>query len=262
MGIDSNGKVWVSNWDYDSIQRFASDGTLEATYFPGGMNNPRGVAVTLSDNNIWVANSFANSVSRLNNNGTLAATIPVGAQPTGVAVDANGKVWVTNLDSNNVMRIDPATNTVDLTVDLGPFASPYNYSDMTGSVLFGTTIAQGTWRDVFDSGMAGTIWNDIFWNTEAEADIPAGTSLLLEARVSEDQFSWSSYAAYNSGDIIGLTGRYIELRATFSRQTGVNDTPILSDIALNFTKVPEPGALALLAIGGIMIALRSRRSQA
>ena len=29
-------------------------------------------------------------------------------EPTGVAVDSNGKVWVTNFDSNSVMRIDPA----------------------------------------------------------------------------------------------------------------------------------------------------------
>ena len=71
MGIDSNGRIWVSNWDYDSIQRFNPDGTLDATFTPAGMNNPRGVAVTTSDNHVWVANSYANSVSRLDNNGVL-----------------------------------------------------------------------------------------------------------------------------------------------------------------------------------------------
>jgi streptogramin lyase len=262
MGIDSNGKIWVSNWDYDSIQRFDSAGGLEATYTPAGMNNPRGVAVTQSDNNIWVANSFANTVSRLNNSGGLVATIPVGLQPTGVAVDGNGKVWVTNLDSHSVMRISPATNSVDLTVELGPGAAPYNYSDMTGTVLFGTTIGNGTWRDVYDSGMAGSIWNNINWNTEAEASVPVGTSLTLEARVSDDQFTWSPYVAYNSGDPVGLTGRYIEFRATFSRQPGVNDTPILSDISIDFTKIPEPGTLGLLAVGGVLMVLRCRRSRA
>ncbi|OHB79397.1 MAG: hypothetical protein A2W31_12990 [Planctomycetes bacterium RBG_16_64_10] len=258
MGIDTNGKVWVSNWDYDSIQRFNPDGSLDSTFFPLGMNNPRGVAVTTIDNNIWVANSFANSVSRLANNGTLLATVPVGFQPTGVAVDSNGKVWVTNLDSNSVMRINPATNAVELTVDLGPGAAPYNYSDMTGSVLFGSTIAEGTWRDVYDSGMAGTTWSSILWNTEAEGSIPAGTTLVLEARVSEDQLGWSSYLPYASGDVIGLLGRYLELRATFARDVAVTDTPVLADITLCFTLVPEPSTLVLMGLAVMLVSVRRR----
>jgi YVTN family beta-propeller protein len=259
MGIDSNGKVWVSNWDWDSIQRFNSDGTFDMTFTPAGMNNPRGVAITPTDNNVWVANSFANTVSRLDNNGVLVATVPVGAQPTGVAVDANGKVWVTNLDSHSVMRIDPATNAVELTVELGPGAAPYNYSDMTGTVLFGTTIAQGAWRDVYDSGLVGTTWNDILWNTEAEGSIPAGTTLVLEARVSDDLMNWSAYIPYASGDPIGLTGRYIELRATFTRGVGVSGTPVLSDITVNFMLVPEPASLALIAIGALGLLPDRRR---
>jgi YVTN family beta-propeller protein len=263
MGIDSSGKVWVSNWDYDSIQRFSSNGTLEATFTPAGMNNPRGVAVTLSDDNIWVANSNANTVSRLNSAGVLVATIPVGSQPTGVAVDSNGKVWVTNFSSNSVMRIDPATNTVDLTIDLGPGAQPYNYSDMTGSVLFGTTIDEGTWRDLVDSGTVGTTWDNIFWNTEAEGSIPAGTSLIVEARVSDDLINWSPYVAYSSGAALGLTGRYLEARATFGRDVNVNDTPVLSDLSFHFTPLQSPGVVpapsGFITWAGLVVCLMGLR---
>ena len=258
MAADSNGKVWVSNWDYDSIQRFNPDGTLDETFVPAGMNNPRGVAIT-GDDHVWTANSFANSVSRLDNDGNLLATVPVGSEPTGVAVDSNGKVWVTNRGSNSVMRIDPSTDSVDLTVDLGPGSSPYNYSDMTGTVLFGTTIASGTWRDVFDSGLGGTTWEQILWNTEAQGVIPDGTELLIEARVSEDMLVWSDYEPYLSGDLIDLTGRFIELRATFSRNTGLTrDTAILSDLSVDFTLVPEPGTAMSLLLAGLAFG-RGRR---
>jgi len=60
---------------------------------------------------------------------------PQGLTPTGVAVDAAGKVWVTNLDSDNVMRIDPATSAVDLTVSLGAGAGPYNYGVRTCNTI-------------------------------------------------------------------------------------------------------------------------------
>jgi hypothetical protein len=39
------------------------------------------------------------------------------------------------------MRIDPATNAVDLTVNLGSSAYPYNYSDMTGATLIARPIS-------------------------------------------------------------------------------------------------------------------------
>ncbi len=258
MGIDGSGRVWVSNWDSDSIQRFLPDGTLDATFTPSGMNNPRGVVITPADNNVWVANSYANTVSRLDDEGNLLATVTVGAQPTGVAVDTRGKVWVTNLDSNSVMRIDPAANAVDLTIDLGPGASPYNYSDMTGTVLFATN-SEGTWRGVIDAGVAAATWQEISWNNEPEGMIPVGTTLEIEARVSDDQITWTDYVMYNSDDLLGLNGRYLEVRATLGRDTGVSDTAVLSDLSVNF--VPEPGLLASgFAVVGLALLWRRKWS--
>ncbi len=121
MGMDRDSNIWVARWCQNTISKVAPDGTILFTKSTGGTCS-RGVAVTFTDNNVWVANSSSNTVTRLDNNGNVLQTIRVGSMPTGVAVDAAGKVWVTNHNSHNAMRIDPATNQVDLTVDLGPNA--------------------------------------------------------------------------------------------------------------------------------------------
>jgi len=102
LGIDTNGNIWHAHYSSNVITKYMPDGTLYAG-FPkgtGGANYDRGVAVTPADNNVWVANSGGSNVSRLDNNGNLLKVIGVGSNPTGVAVDADGKVWVTNNGSS------------------------------------------------------------------------------------------------------------------------------------------------------------------
>jgi YVTN family beta-propeller protein len=262
LGIDNNGVIWNATWTNNTLDKIGSNGVVQASYNLGAVGNSlRGVAVT-PDNDIWVAASGSGRVIRVHNDGSVAAVIGVGSTPTGVAVDSNGKVWVTNFDSNNVMRIDPATNTVDLTVDLGPNARPYNYSDMTGTVLTGSTNPQGTWRRVLNGG-AGATWDQIFWNTEVEGVIPTGTDILMEVCVSDDPLSCTTFQSYESGDLLGLTGQYLEVRATLSRIGGTQTTPVLSDLTLLFTpgsQAPEPGTLLLLGLGLLPLAWRYRRA--
>ncbi len=254
LGIDNNGKLWVSNWTFNTVQRIDPvTNAIEGT-FATGRSSLRGVAVT-PDNDIWIAASGSGGVVRMGNDGTVKGFIATGNTPTGVAVDANGKVWVTNYGSNSVSRIDPtlgAFGQVDLLVDLGANSTPYNYSDMTGTVLIGQTTPSGTWRRVMDGGV-GTTWDRIFWNEEPEGAIPDLTGLLIEARVSDDLLNWSMYLAYDSGDLVNLMGRYLEVRATLSRPGGTDLTPVLSDLRVTFSGTPngvsEPATLALLGMG-------------
>jgi streptogramin lyase len=263
MGIDNNGNIWNSQWTNNFIFKFTPAGATVAG-FPktfSGADGLRGVVITPVDNNVWVASSWGNRVSRLDNNGVLIKNIELaslgGYHPTGVAVDSNGKVWVTNLNSNNAMRIDPNAGTdgkgaVDLTVNLGANAGPYNYSDMTGAVAIGSTSPQGTWTKVEDSGVTGTSWGTIGWNDEPQGNIPQGASITVDARAAENQAGLSSetFIPVSDGVAFNLTGRYIEIRVTL-KPSSEGISPVLSDLTLYEAGiVPTSNPTTPVEVGG------------
>jgi hypothetical protein len=183
----------------------------------------------------------------LRTDGTHVGNVTVGSGPTGVAVDANGKVWVANYYSHTAMRIDPNAGpvggggynvgAVDLTVDLnyagGVPASPYNYSDMTGFVAVGSTSPQGIWTVVQDGGAAGIKWGRVTWNTEPEGSVPAGASITVEARAADTEagLGGQSFVPVTSGTLFDITGQYIEVRVTLAAASD-GTSPVLSDIRI------------------------------
>jgi streptogramin lyase len=244
LGIDTNGFVWNSMFSNDTIVKVSPAGVIEPL-FPKqtfGASGDRGVAVTAVDNNVWVANSFGSDVSRLDNLGNLVTTIAVGITPTGIAVDAAGKVWVTNLSSDNVMRIDPATDLVDLTVDLGPGAGPYNYSDMTGSTLTAPPDS-GTWEVFYDSGFVGAPWSEVSWT----ADTPGNSSITVTVASSTDGVTFSTPVVVSNGADPGVPdGQYLWINVAFDRSDdsdanddGIFDGPILYDLTAVWNRDPD-----------------------
>ena len=217
---------------------FDDDGNSTYRLFGPPVMGSTGVAVTPSDNNVWVANRNTGTVTRLDNNGNVIKMIETGQIPTGVAADAAGEVWATNLGSDNVVRIDPNAGTdglgeVDLTVDLGPGASPYNYSDMTGAVVVGSTSPQGFWTVVQDSQTPGFEWGRITWNTESEGSEPTGTDIVVEARAADTEagLGGQPFLSVLNGDFFSMFGRYIEVRVTLKASPG-GVSPVLSDIRI------------------------------
>jgi streptogramin lyase len=258
LGIDSHGFIWNSLSFPGAIVKVDPAGNIVSGFpkpvLPTNSEGaiPRGVAVTPNDD-VWVANSERDCVSRLDNDGNIKAVIPVGDVPTGVAVDSHGKVWVTNLSSNNAMRIDPATNTVDLTVDLGPNAGPYNYSDMTGQVAVSKTMPQGMWSVVQDAG-GPFLWTQTTWNQELQSSEPLGSNITVEVRAADDPAALGGllFVTVANGASFSMPGRYLEVRATLRPAVvdGSNISPVLSDLMVSGRPLYDFGNTHLAEISG------------
>ncbi|MFW9882197.1 MAG: hypothetical protein ACFFG0_54740, partial [Candidatus Thorarchaeota archaeon] len=214
----------------------------------------RGVACTIVDDliNVWVASTSQNSVYRFDHNGNLLKRIyldtlslpGVNRQPTGVAVDAEGKVWVVNNNPTleTIIRIDPnagldGLGEVELEIQLVGTGGHYGYSDMTGIQARTITTKIGTWTTVFDSGEDDIPWGKVFW-TSSE---PVGTSVEVKVRSSNDKddpSSWSSWEDATNDTWLTSTpnGRYLQIQTKLQSDED-EKTPILFDLTVN-TKIP------------------------
>ena len=204
IGIDKNGHVFVAGWGSDIVTKIDTNTDTIITTASQGDTYCRGVAVT-NDGDVWIVNSQNGAVKRLDNDLNSKATISVGSdgfgsQPTGVAVDAEGKVWACNYNDGYLNRIDPSTNSVDLSVQTlgldGGVGMHYSYSDMTGIIARTVTTKIGTWTVNFDSEEDNMPWGTVSWN----ANEPAGTSVKVEVRSSNDGNTWSSWETAVNGD--------------------------------------------------------------
>ncbi|VUT24985.1 MAG: Virginiamycin B lyase [Candidatus Methanolliviera sp. GoM_oil] len=234
LGLDYLGHLFVAGWCDNVLSRVdITTATTEWTK-PTHMSCSRGV-VSTDDNNIWVANSGSNTVTRYDNEGSLQATISGFNAPSGVAVDAAGKVWGTDISGNYIHRIDPETNTIDLSKQILGSGGHYTYSDMTGIVVRTITTKIGTWTVIFDSERADTPWGTVSWNS----DEPAGTSITVKVRSSNDMSTWSSWETATNGDSLSSTpdGRYIEIETTLQILSG-DDSPVLYDLTVECGNQP------------------------
>ena len=254
--IDSHGNVWNASHPNNTIYKFAPDGTLIGSYNHGDYY-AQGCTIDANDH-VWVAHSlYRDTVGHLLNDGTYIGNVTVGYGPTGVAVDAAGKIWATNFNSHNVSRIDPTAGPIGAdgvtpigavdftTVDLG--GNLYNYSDMTGSTLTAPPNS-GTWTVVFDSGEAGIEWGKIGWNDL----VPDGAALSVTAATSEDGVTFSDppVTVTKDADFDVPDGRYLKVSVIFNRASGDPGlSPILYDLTIRIANEPPDCTLAYPSTG-------------
>jgi len=175
--------------------------------------------------------------------------------PTGVAVDANGKIWTTGFLNGKVYRIDPAAGptgadgvtpigAVDKVVSVG--GNLYNYSDMTGSTLIAPP-DNGSWTVVNDSTITGAKWTTISWT----ADEPGDSSIEVFVASSDDGVTYGPLQQVTNGQNMQGTvpdGQYLKIEVNFERSStdadgnGTKDSPKLNDLSVAHNQPPVADA--------------------
>jgi len=237
--IDKYGKVWTTQYRSSKFSTFDPSnpvGTLQV-FNQTGHSSAQGIASD-ANGDIFIAGSLGStSVGQYrqtfdgDGNFTGVEFVKnhiVQSSPTGVAIDATGKVWASNEGSNSVSRIDPITEVVEhFPVGTGP----YNYSDMTGNVVRTITKKQGTWEATFDGEVDDYSWNKLKWRlTEA---LPAGTDIKVFTKVANIEINLASqvYVEIQNGVPFNLNGRYLKIKIELT-SNNLTDTPKLVEIKL------------------------------
>lgn len=226
LGLDRSNHLFIAGWRSGKLTRLniitgEKDWTINAS------PTSRGVAVT-EDGDVWTADSGPGTVSRFSNDGVFKESIPVGNTPTGVSIDAAGKVWVVNYGDEYVKRIDPVANRVDLEHRIIG-GRHYGYSDMTGIISRTTTTKIGLWTITHDSRYPGATWGTIAWTDFT----PPGTLLEVRARSSPDRTSWSLWEIATNAVPLYATppGKFLQIEVAFKTLVG-EDSPVLYDLTV------------------------------
>jgi YVTN family beta-propeller protein len=103
------------------------------------------IAFHLSRAEVWNVNPDNDSVAAIDaNSDSLITEIQVGDNPRGIAVAANGLIWVTNKGDGSISVIDPSTQAVTATVVLGSGTQPHGIvSDPAGTAIYVALEATG-----------------------------------------------------------------------------------------------------------------------
>ncbi|MSV29943.1 MAG: hypothetical protein EXQ52_14540 [Bryobacterales bacterium] len=128
LAISADGAVLVSvNPDNDTVSVFdvSQDRNRRIAEVRVG-SEPNGVAVVPNGSRAFIANSVSGTVTSMQIyrggvGGRVLRHIPVGTEPYAVVMTPNGrKLYVANARSNTISVIDPNTNSVIRTVNVGP----------------------------------------------------------------------------------------------------------------------------------------------
>jgi len=141
------GLVWVIGGSVDSvavISRLDLD-TLETTGLTETLMIPDSLA--FADGELWAGGVLFDptepkiGLSRISPTGDLVSTIDLGTSGEAAVAAGLGAIWLTNSDTAQLFRVDPTTETVEATIDVGGqsgIAFPVFVSDGSVWVVNGT----------------------------------------------------------------------------------------------------------------------------
>ncbi len=222
---------------YEDAQMSRVNTTTSEVEEPYTVSWQAGGSAVAHNRDLWVASAGVGSVQRISSAGLIRAGLRYANGPTGVAVDANGLIWITGALNENILIVDPSNNVTRLLRVLVDSGSHDGIGDMTGISVRNHTVSHGSWQTIFDSEFENTPWGTISWNSEE----PEGSRIIADVRSSNDQLTWSTWERATKGEDLIATpaGRYLAIKAAL-QNSSAETSPILEDITIQSALLIDP----------------------
>ncbi len=234
LGYDDNNNTHVYQAEDAYGNTFIEFNSSSETFStPAVLKFPCLGIATDSKGNIFASNYYTGEVTKFAPDGSViwSAGAQVNSEARGTVVDSNDDVWIIHREASKLSKFSGSDG-----APLGVFNTglyPYTYSDATGLSLRNSIGAFGTWTVDFDSEEESMPWGTVSWN----ASEPAGTSVTVEVKSSNDGNTWSSWETAVNGAPLGSTpdGRYLQIRTTLQITSG-EISPVLYDLSVEAEK--------------------------
>jgi YD repeat-containing protein len=190
--IDAKGDVWVTDFTNNRVEEYAPTGALLAAYGTGAtgyrqFNGPWGIAINRTTGDVYVTDQGKNRVEELGPEGTFIAAFGWGVSDgqnafeicraecrsgiagsgagqfnieAGIAVDANGNIWVADYGNNRIQEFDKEGHYLQ-TIGGGSgsvqFQGPLNIAPV-GNELYVTNYTSDTIEEVSTAGKLERQW--------------------------------------------------------------------------------------------------------
>lgn len=171
LGFDDEGYLYVANYGARTLERIAPDGvrTVYATVPTGNLS---GVLVHPSTGVIYVTNYTDDTVGIATGDGAITPFLsndgmaPELNGPVGMAVDDEGRLYVSNFNDGKIFRVDEDGEMTEIADLDGPPNATTGFIAYAGGALYATNIgrhiiervslADGSVETVAGTGTAGT----------------------------------------------------------------------------------------------------------
>ena len=249
VSIDRDDNVWLAGRECGCAFRYTpSTGQWMTVDF--GVPGAKGRGIT-ADRDGWVYVGISNNsqgtvgqIARFRSDDGSQLNVfnatPDGKGTIGVGMDYEGRVWGVNRSTDNAVRLDPQTGSMQF-FPVGN--GPYTYSDFTGYTLRNFTAPQGSYYRVFTGcpQRETAKWHKLFW----EADQPAGTEVYAFVKTADtigDLVTATRFGPFESSPAdlraAGVPdGRYLEVEMVLaSDEAGIS--PILWSVSVAWSCPP------------------------
>ncbi|MGC8928732.1 MAG: hypothetical protein ACP5QK_12535, partial [Myxococcota bacterium] len=184
VAVDKNDNVWFGGLGGGGPIHMIDTKTGQIKNSQSGTGYT-GVTVHPDDNSVWGSGYGNGTIIKIDNatgNVLCRQNIPngYGSNPHGIAVAADGRVWMPLRYGGYALVYDKNCNFITA-YEVDRNQELYTYSDMTGMQLGSITAKGGHWIQNFDTGYSNPIYYSVTWKSVE----PQGTGVEVQVRAAK-----------------------------------------------------------------------------